>query len=120
MPRKMISTLTLSILNSVYISLSLFFIYISHDLRLLLNKDSVYSEKILRSWLSIDHPVDGVARCFKHFFLLYHGYRPVFEVRANSTEVLSRRNIVLSFEDTKHEETRMPRLSGQRVRYTKR
>ncbi|KAI9772322.1 MAG: hypothetical protein M1840_001071 [Geoglossum simile] len=41
--------------------------------------------------------------------MLYHEYRPVFEFRANGMKVLSGKNMVLSFEDTEHKETCIPR-----------
>ena len=68
----------------------------------------------------IDYPVDGIEGHVSCCPLLYHKYRPTFEFRANNTKVLSRKNMVLSFEDKEHKETSMPSLSGQRGRYTKR
>jgi hypothetical protein len=63
---------------------------------------------------AIDRPVDGVESRFSCPPLLYHEYRPIFEFRANGTKVLSRKNMVPSFEDAEHKETCMPSLSGQR------
>jgi len=68
----------------------------------------------------VDRPVDSVESCFSCIPLLYHDYRPISEFRGHGTKVLSRNNLALSFEDTKHKETCMPSLSGQRGKYTKR
>jgi len=51
---------------------------------------------------AVDRPVHGVESRFSCSPLLYREYRPVFKVRANSTKVLSQKNMVPSFEDTGH------------------
>ena len=57
---------------------------------------------------AIDRPIDGVESYFSYFPLLYHDYRPVSEFRDHGIKVLSKNNISLSSEDTKHKETYMP------------
>ena len=46
--------------------------------------------------------------------LLYHGYRPVPGIRGRSVELQLSSNIAPRFEDTKHKETCLPDLSGQK------
>ena len=69
---------------------------------------------------AIDRPIDSVKSRFSCFLLLCHDYWPVSEFRGHGTKILSRNNLTLSFEDTKHKETCIPSLSGHRGKYTKR
>lgn len=63
---------------------------------------------------AVDRPIDGVESRFSCSPLPYREYQPVSKFRANSTKVLSRKNMVPSFEVTEHKESCMPSLSGQK------
>lgn len=60
---------------------------------------------------AINRLVDSGESRFSYFPPLYHEYRLVSKFRANSTRVLSKNNIVPSFQDIEHEEANIPSLS---------
>jgi hypothetical protein len=62
---------------------------------------------------AVDHLVNGVKKPLLVFPLLYHDYWPVSKFQGDSTKVLLRKNMFLSFKDMECKENCMPSLSGQ-------
>lgn len=64
--------------------------------------------------LAIDRLVDNVESRFSCFSLFYRKYWSIFKFQINSTKILLRKNIDLSFEVTKHKESYMSSLFEQK------